>query len=121
VPYGVLAAVNPETGAVLGFASYAHNKKKSAEISPLIAYPPGSIAKIITATAAIESKGFYPGFNICLTARFTEPIKQTGSKIIGTGSNDISFKEAFAKSCDVAFGKIAGILCRKKTAVPIFR
>ena len=114
VPYGVLAAVNPETGAVLGFASYAYNKKKSAEISPLIAYPPGSIAKIITATAAIESKGFYPGLNICFNGTLYGTDKTNWEQNIGTGSNDISFKEAFAKSCDVAFGKIAGYYVGRK-------
>ncbi len=114
VPYGVLAAVNPETGAVLGFASYAHNKKQSADISPLIAYPPGSIAKIITASAAIESKGFYPGLNICFNGTLYGTDKKNWEQNIGTGSNDISFKEAFAKSCDVAFGKIAGYYVGRK-------
>ncbi len=120
VPYGVLAALNPETGAVLGFASYARNKSRSDEISPLIAYPPGSLVKIITASAAIESKGFYPGFNICFNGTLYGTDKTNWEQNIGTGSSTISFKEAFAKSCDVAFGKIAGYYVGSKLLTNYF-
>ncbi len=108
VPFGVLAAVEPDTGEVLGFASYSHNERKSEEISPLFSYPPGSLAKIITASAAIESSGFYPGFDICFNGGLYGTDKTFWKQNIGTGKNKISFKQAFAKSCDVAFGKVAG-------------
>ena len=85
VPFGVLAALNPDTGAVLGFASYSNNKSKSDEISPLIAYPSGSLVKIITASAAIESKGFYPGFNICFNGTMYGTDKAYWKQNIGTG------------------------------------
>ncbi len=120
VPFGVLAAVNPETGAVLGFESYAQNKNKASEISPLIAYPPGSLAKIITASAAIESKGFYPQLNICFNGTLYGTNKTNWEENIGTGSNDISFKEAFAKSCDVAFGKVAGYYVGRNLLIRYF-
>ncbi len=120
VPFGVLAAVNPDTGAVLGFASYSHNKSKSDEISPLIAYPSGSLVKIITASAAIESKGFYPGFNICFNGTMYGTDKAYWKQNIGTGSNTISFKQAFAKSCDVAFGKVAGYYVGRKLLTDYF-
>jgi cell division protein FtsI/penicillin-binding protein 2 len=120
VPFGVLAAVNPVTGAVLAFASYSHNKSNADEISPLIAYPPGSIAKIITASAAIESKGFYPGLNICYNGTMYGTDKAYWKQNIGTGSNTISFKEAFAKSCDVAFGKVAGYYVGRRLMADYF-
>ncbi|MHB1660867.1 MAG: penicillin-binding transpeptidase domain-containing protein [bacterium] len=108
VPFGVLAAVNPDTGAVLGFASYSNDKRENSEISPLISYPPGSLVKIITASAAIESKGFYPGLEICFNGGLYKTDETYWKQNIGIGSNKISFKQAFAKSCDVAFGKVAG-------------
>ena len=120
VPFGVLAAVNPDTGAVLGFASYSYNKSKSDEISPLIAYPSGSLVKIITASAAIESKGFYPGLNICFNGTMYGTDKAYWKQNIGTGSNTISFKQAFAKSCDVAFGKVAGYYVGRKLLTDYF-
>ncbi|MCL4428578.1 MAG: penicillin-binding transpeptidase domain-containing protein, partial [Deltaproteobacteria bacterium] len=120
VPFGVLAALNPDTGAVLGFASYSNNKSKSDEISPLIAYPSGSLVKIITASAAIESKGFYPGFNICFNGTMYGTDKAYWKQNIGTGSNMISFKQAFAKSCDVAFGKVAGYYVGRKLLADYF-
>ncbi len=120
VPFGVLAAVNPDTGAVLGFASYSHNKSKSDEISPLISYPPGSLVKIITASAAIESKGFYPSFNISFNGTIYGIDKAYWKQNIGTGSNTISFKQAFAKSCDIAFGKIAGYYVGRKLLTDYF-
>ncbi len=120
VPFGVLAAVNPDTGAVIGFASYSYNKSQSDEISPLISYPPGSLVKIITASAAIESKGFYPGFNICFSGTMYGTDKTYWKQNIGIGSNKISFKQAFAKSCDVAFGKVAGYYLGRKLLINYF-
>jgi cell division protein FtsI/penicillin-binding protein 2 len=120
VPFGVLAAVNPDTGAVLGFASYSYNKSKADEISPLISYPPGSLAKIVTASAAIESKGFYPALNICFSGTMYGTDKAYWTQNIGTGSNTISFKQAFAKSCDIAFGKVAGYYVGRKLLTDYF-
>ncbi|MHB1680407.1 MAG: penicillin-binding transpeptidase domain-containing protein [bacterium] len=108
VPFGAVAAVNPETGAVLGLYSYASNKSKKYEISDLIAYKLGSLAKVVTASAAIESKGFYPGFNVCYNGGLYGTNKNYWIQNINTGNNKISFSLAFAKSCDIAFGKIAG-------------
>ena len=114
VPFGAVAAVNPETGAVLGLYSYASNKSKKSEISALKAYRPGSLAKIVTASAAIESKGFYPGFNVCYNGGLYGTNKNYWIQNINTGNSRISFKLAFAKSCDIAFGKIAGYYVGQK-------
>lgn len=120
VPFGVFAAINPETGAVLGFASYSNDKIKSGEISPLIAYPSGSLVKIITASIAIQSKGFYPGLEICYNGGLYNTDETFWKQNIGIGSNKISFKRAFAKSCDVAFGKIAGYYVGRKLLMHYF-
>jgi cell division protein FtsI/penicillin-binding protein 2 len=114
VPFGAVAAVNPETGAVLGFYSYASNKSKKYEISDLITYKLGSLAKIVTASAAIEAKGFYPGFNVCYNGGLYGTNKNYWIQNINTGNNRISFSLAFAKSCDIAFGKIAGFYVGRK-------
>jgi cell division protein FtsI/penicillin-binding protein 2 len=108
VPFGALAAVNPETGAILSLATYARNSSKKAEISDLLPYRSGSLVKIITASAAIESKGFYPGVTICYNGGLYGTNKNYWMQNPSTGANKISFKLAFAKSCDIAFGKIAG-------------
>ncbi len=120
VPFGVMAAVNPETGAVLGLASYSHNKERKGEISGLISYPSGSLAKIITASAAIESKGFYPGFNICYNGGLYGTNEADWKQNISTGLNRISFSLAFAKSCDVAFGKVAGFYVGRRLLTKYF-
>ncbi len=120
VPYGVMAAINPDTGAVLGLASYSYNKERINEISGLKAYPPGSLAKIITASAAIESKGFYPGFNICYNGGLYGTNEADWKQNISTGLNRISFSLAFAKSCDVAFGKVAGFYVGRKLLAKYF-
>ncbi|MCL4321726.1 MAG: penicillin-binding transpeptidase domain-containing protein [Deltaproteobacteria bacterium] len=120
VPFGVMAAVNPDTGAVLGLVSYSRNKKRMNEISGLIPYPPGSLTKIITASAAIESKGFYPGFNICYNGGIYGTNKSYWKQNISTGLNRISFSLAFAKSCDVAFGKVAGFYVGKRLLMNYF-
>ncbi len=121
VPYGVLAAVNPDTGAVLGLASYSYNKRGINDVSGLIPYPAGSLAKIITASAAIESKGFYPGFDICFNGGLYGTNKTYWQQNINTGLNRISFSLAFAKSCDIAFGKIAGFYVGGKLLAEYFK
>lgn len=121
VPYGVVAAVNPDTGAVLALASYSHNKNAQNEVSALNAYPPGSLIKIITASAAIESKGFYPDFNICFNGGLYGTNKTYWKQKINSGSNRISFSSAFAKSCDIAFGKVAGFYIGEKLLKEYFR
>lgn len=108
VPFGVMAAVNPYTGAVLGLASYSSDKSEAGDISPLLSYPPGSLVKIITASAAIESKGFSLGSDICFNGGLYGTDKAFWKQGIDTGYNRISFKQAFASSCDIAFGKVAG-------------
>lgn len=121
VPYGVMVAVNPDTGAVLALASYSRDKEMRNAISGLIPYPSGSLVKIITASAAIESKGFYPGFNICFNGGLYGINKTYWKQNINTGLNRISFSLAFAKSCDIAFGKVAGFYVGKRLLKEYFK
>ncbi len=113
VPYGAVAAVNPETGAVLALASYSADPSDADEISPLLPYPPGSLVKIITAAAAIESKGFNPSSSICFNGGMYSTDRSFWKQGINEGANRLSLGLAFAKSCDVAFGKITGFYVGK--------
>ncbi len=121
VPYGILVAINPDTGAILALSSHSRNQEIGNVIPTLITYPAGSLTKIITASAAIEAKGFYPGFNIRFNGVLYGTNKIYWKQGIDKGLHSISFSMAFAKSCDIAFGKVTGFYLGKSLLEKYFK
>lgn len=60
VPYGVFVAVEPATGRILGMTSYSSVDPEWTRSSAYELYPMASLFKIITATAALESRKITP-------------------------------------------------------------
>lgn len=111
---GAAVAINPATGEVLAMASYPDYDPNritgylDQPGSPLLnralqgAYPPGSIFKIVTAAGALSGT---PGIT-------EEHINCTGSLSVGgftlrdyAAHGPVDFREALAKSCNVAFAR----------------
>ncbi|MBF7082336.1 cell division protein FtsI [Desulfallas sp. Bu1-1] len=111
---GAAVAINPATGEVLAMASYPdYDPNRVTDYlnragSPLLnraaqgAYPPGSVFKIVTAAGVLAGA---PGIT-------EKTINCTGRLAVGgftlrdyAAHGMVDFQDAFAKSCNVAFGR----------------
>lgn len=104
----VIVAIQPSTGEVLTVAQNA-----AADAQGTIAlsgrYPPGSIFKIITATAGIDDAGLTPTTMVPCPGQLTvdsRPIRNAHEFDLGT----VDFTLAFAKSCNTTFAQVASSL-----------
>lgn len=104
----VIVAIQPSTGEILAVAQNA-----AADLQGTIAmsgqYPPGSIFKIITATAGIDLGGLTPTSQLPCPGRLTidsRPIRNAHDFDLGT----VDMSLAFAKSCNTTFAQIASSL-----------
>jgi penicillin-binding protein A len=131
---GAVVALNPTTGAILALAtspSYdpstlsTHNSPQinrtyhqllHAKGDPLIdratseTYPPGSLFKIVTASAAFTSGRFSPSTVVPAPSALKLPLTTTflhnfGGESCGNGSTD-TISDAFRISCNTAFAGI---------------
>lgn len=128
---GAVIALDPKTGAVLAMVtspSYnpnllsAHNtaaitksfkqlsedpRKPLTNRATQFTYPPGSVFKVITAAAAIESGRYQPDTLIDSPREFPLPNSSSTLKNFGgstCGANRIPLAEAFQRSCNADFG-----------------
>ncbi|GAU66698.1 putative penicillin-binding protein A [Streptomyces sp. NBRC 110611] len=139
---GAVAAINPETGAILALAStpsydpssfagmsdkdaeaYNALQKKNNPDDPMLnralrqTYPPGSTFKVVTAAAALEN-GLYTDVD----AKTESPLPWTlpdtrGFQLQNEGNipcENASLREALRWSCNTVFGKISADLGNKK-------
>ena len=110
---GAAVVLNPATGGILATASYPNFDPTRVEDylkqpdSPLLdralqgAYPPGSIFKIVTAAGILEDLPGMAGETIhCNGALEVNGFILKDNAVHG----NVDFKEAFARSCNVAFG-----------------
>jgi penicillin-binding protein A len=131
---GAVVALNPSTGAILALAtspSYdpsvlsthnsaqinsAYKKLLHAPGDPLIdratseTYPPGSLFKIVTASAAFTSGRFTPNSVVPAPSALRLPLTTTflhnfGGESCGNGKTD-TILDAFRISCNTAFAGI---------------
>lgn len=104
----VIVAIQPSTGEVLTVAQNA-----AADAQGTIAlsgrYPPGSIFKIVTATAGIDDAGLTPTTQLPCPGVLTvdsRPIRNAHDFDLGT----VDLTLAFAKSCNTTFAQVASSL-----------
>lgn len=107
VPYGVFVAMDPNTGKVLASVEYSAVNPKAERLAFRATYPAASIFKLVTASAALEEKKVRPETEIT----FHGGLYRLGPKNwVDNPKRDkqkISVAEALAKSCNVAFAKVA--------------
>lgn len=105
--YGVIVAIEPSTGKIRAMASYTKGVIASENLALRNTYPAASIFKIVTATAALQNADLHPNSLIPFNGSNHTLYK---SNVLGNKKNrwtrNMSFKEAFAKSVNVVFGRI---------------
>ncbi|WP_030259360.1 peptidoglycan D,D-transpeptidase FtsI family protein [Streptomyces violens] len=138
---GAVAAVNPETGAILALAStpsydpssfagmsdkdakaYIGLQKKNNADDPMLnralrqTYPPGSTFKVVTAAAALEN-GLYTDIDAPTKSPLPWTLPDTRIPLPNEGNipcENASLREALRWSCNTVFGKISADLGNKK-------
>lgn len=136
---GAVAALDPQTGAILALAStpsydpstFAGNSDKDSKAwqalqkdkdKPMLnralreTYPPGSTFKIVTAAAALEN-GLYTDIDAKTKSPVPFRLPQTSQDLPNEGSiqcENVSLREALRISCNTVFGKISDDLGNQK-------
>ncbi|MFE9766853.1 peptidoglycan D,D-transpeptidase FtsI family protein [Streptomyces sp. NPDC005808] len=139
---GAVAAINPETGAILALAStpsydpstFAGNstsvdgkawealQKKNDPDDPMLnralreTYPPGSTFKVVTAAAALED-GLYTSADEKTDSPLPYILPDTTTELKNEGNipcKDATLRVALQYSCNTVFGKIGADLGKDK-------
>ncbi|QDQ12615.1 peptidoglycan D,D-transpeptidase FtsI family protein [Streptomyces spectabilis] len=136
---GAVAAIDPETGAILALAStpsydpsrFAGNTNKEAETfqkldkdrdKPMLnralreTYPPGSTFKVVTAAAALEHD-LYPDIDSKTRSPLPWVMPDTRTELKNEGPipcKNATLREALRVSCNTVFGKIGSDLGKDK-------
>ncbi|POX41004.1 penicillin-binding protein [Streptomyces sp. Ru73] len=139
---GAVAAINPETGAILALSSapsydpssfagmsdddakaYNGLLKANNPDDPMLnralrqTYPPGSTFKVVTAAAALEN-GLYTDIDAKTNSPLPYYLPDTAHQPLNNEGNipckDASLREALRVSCNSVFGKISADLGNKK-------
>ncbi len=105
---GVMVVMDASTGRVLAMAGV--NRSFEIEGNPAIEYtfPSASVFKVVTAAAALEERKANPATLISYSGRNHTLYKyQVLKERVSGWIRRISFKEAFAKSINTVFGRLA--------------
>lgn len=104
----VIVAIQPSTGEIVAVAQNA-----AADVQGPISlsgrFPPGSIFKIVTATAAIDTQAATPQTVVGCPGTWTinqRPIRNEYEFDLG----DVPLELAFAKSCNTSFAQLASTM-----------
>ncbi|PZN10549.1 MAG: peptidoglycan glycosyltransferase [Bacillota bacterium] len=112
---GVIIVMDPKTGGILALASrptydpnrFADFPRRNWRIKAVAdAFPPGSIFKIITGSAAVDAGKVTPD-TVVDDPGFLTVLGQTVSNWNQAGLGSVPFREGFAHSSNVVFGKMA--------------
>jgi cell division protein FtsI/penicillin-binding protein 2 len=105
---GVMVAMDASTGRILAMAG--ENRAFEIEGNPALEYtfPSASVFKVVTAAAALEERKANPQTMIAYSGRNHTLYKyQVLRERVSGWIRQISFKEAFAKSINTVFGRLA--------------
>ena len=117
VPYGVFVAIEPATGRILGMTSYSSVDPGWTKSSAYDLYPMASLFKIITASAALESRKITPESVIEFRGGPTSETPRYWD-ISPRGKNnrlDVTF--AMGKSINPVYGRIASDIAGKTSVM----
>jgi len=99
--------LRPKTGQILAMAQYPGKEGGNGENLCLKAeFPAASLFKIVSAAAAIETRGFSPETTLSYRGRRYTLYKSQLKRREGRYSNKVTFERAFSKSINPVFGKI---------------
>ncbi len=107
VPYGAFVAISPKTGKILALVDYSEREPIHENLALRASFPAASLFKVITAAAAIEEKHVSPDHPIAYRGKFNHLKPAFWEDNPKKDRLKMSFSDAFAKSNNVVFAKIA--------------
>jgi len=105
--YASVVAMDPSTGKILAMASYEGGHPSNENWALKASFPAASIFKIVTASAAIEKYKVSPDMEMGYTGGNYKLYKRDLFNDNEKWARSITFKEAFARSINIFFGKLA--------------
>lgn len=106
-PYGVFAAMEPDTGRVVALVGYRRGGEPDPWLALKAIYPAASLIKVITACAAIERGNISPDEEISYRGGIYGISRRGLHARDGRGVPRMSLEEAIARSANAVFGKVA--------------
>jgi cell division protein FtsI/penicillin-binding protein 2 len=104
--YAAFVAMDPETGKILALVDYSSEENKS-NLTLKASYPAASVFKVVTSTAALNDGKVRPNAVFPVNGRFGTLYKRNLRNVVNRWTRFITIEEAFAKSVNSVFGKIA--------------
>lgn len=106
-PYGVFAAMEPDTGRVVALVGYRKGGEPDPRLALKAVYPAASLIKIVTASAALESGKLTREESISYRGGIYGITRRGIHAKDGRGVPSMSLEEAIARSANSVFGKVA--------------
>ncbi len=106
-PYGVFAAMEPDTGRVVALVGYRRGGESDPWLPLKAIYPAASLVKVITASAAIERGKVSPEEEISYRGGIYGITRRGIHVRDGRGVPKMTLEEAIARSANAVFGKVA--------------
>lgn len=104
--YAAFVAMDPETGKILAMVDYS-SEPHEGNIALKATYPAASVFKVITSAAALSEGKIAPRSTFPVNGRFATLYKRNLTDAVNRWTKFITIEEAFAKSVNTVFGKIA--------------
>jgi peptidoglycan glycosyltransferase len=104
--YAAFVAMDPETGKILAMVDYSSEESKG-NLALKATYPAASVFKMVTSTAAINDGKVHPNDVVPVNGRFGTLYKRNLKDVVNRWTRFITIEEAFAKSVNTVFGRIA--------------
>lgn len=106
--YGAIFMYDASTGEVLTMSSFQRDDPHAANLNLQATFPAASVFKVVTATAAVDKAGITPEHRIRYNGgAYTLYKKNVLSDRVTRWTNNISLRDAFARSINTAFGRLS--------------
>lgn len=104
--YAAFVAIDPETGKILAMVDHSSEGHKG-NLALKATFPAASVFKVVTSAAALGEGKIAPNARFAVNGRYTTLYKSNLKDTVNRWTRFISIEEAFAKSVNTVFGKIA--------------
>lgn len=106
--YGAIFMIEAKTGRILAMSSFQKSDPNASNLNLRATFPAASVFKVITAAAAIDHSGINPDHKIAFNGgNYTLYKRNALSETVNRWTRFISLKDAFARSINTAFGRLA--------------